>query len=318
MTESFFVNCHLCSAPFDAAKAPWCRCLTTEATLVCPHCLTCFCAASEEYRRKFWAGAPRGVWEARRSQLRGTPELLPNPTPAEARRPLVLFVDDDLALHPILARVAIACGCGIIRAEDGRAGLQLAHRYLPDLVLADALMPHMDGRDMCRAIKEGAQGWVVRTVILTGVYKAPQQADEAIRSCRLDDYRVKPMTFLELQALINQHLEHTRPPTDPRRHTRYAASIQVKLTRLESREGEPREEITVTADVGKGGARIRTSLPLAKDEVVMFEELTGAFRTRAAVGGISIGRDSLPHAHLWFLDEQLPDRLIPPTADPID
>ena len=49
--EIYLVHCSSCQAPFDAFDTPWCSCLVTERTLVCPSCLSCFCKAPASYIR---------------------------------------------------------------------------------------------------------------------------------------------------------------------------------------------------------------------------------------------------------------------------
>jgi CheY-like chemotaxis protein len=317
MSGTYLVECRLCQREFDAVKASWCRCLATEPTLVCPSCLTCFCDAPE-YRREFWAGAPQSVWDAKRSESREVLGLPPNLPPAEAKRPLVLFVDDHTASHAVVVRAAFNCGCGVVRAEDGRVGLQLAKRYRPDLVLSDALMPHLDGREMCKQIKRDPSCAKVKTVILTGVFTGDRHAAEARRAFLVDDYLRKPVSFRQLQTLIAKHLRDIRTPTDPRRFPRYAVAMPVRLRRLEPREGEARLETTFTQVLGRGGARVATSLPVQKDELVVVEHIDGGFRTRAAVQNVTLDSEGNPRAHLWFLDELLPEELIPSNAELLD
>ena len=48
---------------FDALDASWCSCLVTERTLVCPHCLQCFCKAPAAYKSRFWSNAPKALWD---------------------------------------------------------------------------------------------------------------------------------------------------------------------------------------------------------------------------------------------------------------
>lgn len=100
------------------------------------------------------------------------------------------------------------------------------------------------------------------------------------------------------------------PPKDRRQHRRFEIFLNFRLRRAAG--GEDRsEEQTVAENVGKGGARILTSLSLAKGEVVIVEELGGSFSTRAEIKNVYIGKDNIPRLNLHFLDTPMPDRLIP-------
>jgi len=60
--------------------------------------------------------------------------------------PLVLIVDDDPGVRSFLVQVLEDEGFGTITASDGESALKMAHRYRPDLITMDILMPRMDGK----------------------------------------------------------------------------------------------------------------------------------------------------------------------------
>lgn len=103
------------------------------------------------------------------------------------------------------------------------------------------------------------------------------------------------------------------PPPAPkeRRHRTRLENVFVnlKLQRI-GFSGGGSEERTVAENLGKGGARVMTSLPLAKGEIVLIEELGGTFRTRAEICNVYIGQDRIPRLNLHFLDAEAPDRLV--------
>jgi hypothetical protein len=100
-------------------------------------------------------------------------------------------------------------------------------------------------------------------------------------------------------------------PSDPqpawavdRAHPRYELTLTVRLRRLdESREG-PAEEVTITEDVSLGGARVRTTLPVGKGELVRVAEVDGPFQASAVVQNAATGADKVRRLHLQFMDEE--------------
>jgi len=70
------------------------------------------------------------------------------------------------------------------------------------------------------------------------------------------------------------------------------------------------EELTVAENLGKGGARVLTSLTLTKGEIIEVEELGGTFKTRAEIRNIYLGKDRVCRLNLRFLDREPPDRLV--------
>jgi CheY-like chemotaxis protein len=204
--KPFTINCFTCKKPFDMMAAPWCNCITNDPTLVCSHCSNCFCTAPKEYRDSFWSMAPQDLWD-QRLERSGGEDLPGNPEPENAQRPLVLVVDDDVEIQKIARRAVAGLGYGIIVARSGTEGLELTERYLPDLVLTDALMPGLDGREMCRLIKQNRKLAGVRVVIMTALYKQARHKYEAHRDFLADDFLNKPLKLAllrdKLQKLLN-------------------------------------------------------------------------------------------------------------------
>jgi hypothetical protein len=81
---------------------------------------------------------------------------------------------------------------------------------------------------------------------------------------------------------------------------------------LDARRGEA----TVAENMGPGGACVKTSLSLARGDVVWVAEAGGPFRTRAEVRNVTVGRDGVPRMNVAFLDAQAPERLLDGTLDP--
>jgi len=104
-----------------------------------------------------------------------------------------------------------------------------------------------------------------------------------------------------------------RLPTDPRepapavahgerrRHPRMQLFVNLRLRRTDPALGS-QEEQTVTENVGRGGARVPTSLPVAKGERLAVQDLGGSVTTEAEIRNVYIGTDGVPRLNLHFLD----------------
>lgn len=106
-----------------------------------------------------------------------------------ATEPHVLVVDDDEIARPVLASLLRAEGFTVSTASDGEAALAEVRRAVPDLVLTDLHMPHMDGVELCQRLHEIDDDLPV--IIMTA------QADmmaviESLRS-RAEDFLTKPL-----------------------------------------------------------------------------------------------------------------------------
>lgn len=98
-------------------------------------------------------------------------------------------------------------------------------------------------------------------------------------------------------------------PADRRAETRYSVFLNLRVERDAGSLGAL-EEQTVAENLSKRGARVPTTLPIGKGEVLLLAELGGDFRCRAEVRNVYIGKDGIPRLNLRFLDAEVPDRLI--------
>ena len=199
------VSCYTCKARFDALDSVWCNCLVGERSLVCPSCLNCFCKANTAYKERFWAFAPQELWDRKLDEHRRDFDK-PNPNPEKVTRPLVLVVDDEKEMQKVAIRDIEGLGYGCILAKNGEEGFEMAKKYKPDLVLSDALMPKMDGREMCRKIKSDPETSKIKVVIMTSLYTQSKFKTEAYREFRVDDYLTKPLDFNQLRTVLQKHL----------------------------------------------------------------------------------------------------------------
>jgi hypothetical protein len=95
-----------------------------------------------------------------------------------------------------------------------------------------------------------------------------------------------------------------------RQHSRLQIHVNIRLRRLEAPPGGREEEMTIAENISRGGARVLTSLPIAKGEVVQVDEMGGSFSTRAEVRNAYVGTDHIPRLNVRFLDRQAPDSLV--------
>ncbi len=68
--------------------------------------------------------------------------------------PLVLVVDDEPRMCDVIERILKQEGYKVITALDGMAALQLVKEKGPDVILLDLMMPGIDGREVCRRVRE--------------------------------------------------------------------------------------------------------------------------------------------------------------------
>ena len=103
----------------------------------------------------------------------------------------------------------------------------------------------------------------------------------------------------------------TPTPSDRRRVTRLDIFVNFIIRRVGTAGTVLQEERTIAENVGRGGARVMTSISsLAPGDIVHLEEVGGPFKTRAEVRGSYVGKDRIRRLNLRFLDSPAPDYLV--------
>jgi hypothetical protein len=103
----------------------------------------------------------------------------------------------------------------------------------------------------------------------------------------------------------------TAAATDRRKAPRIDVYVNLRIRRVaDDGSGGRREEQTIAENIGRNGARVLTSLNIAKGEIVEVQEVDGPFRARAEVRNAYVGDDRIPRLNLCFLDTEAPARLV--------
>ncbi|MBI3648991.1 MAG: response regulator [Actinobacteria bacterium] len=120
----------------------------------------------------------------------------------------MLVVDDDPFIARLLEIELKAAAYDVRVANDGETALNLAQERSPDLVLADVMMPNMDGFELTRRLRQDPRTAAVSIIMLTARgLSADKLEGFAIGA---DDYIVKPFDTPELLARIRGVLRRAR------------------------------------------------------------------------------------------------------------
>lgn len=194
---SYPFQCHNCGTVVDAMTSEFCRCISKKPSPVCRACGVCWCSAPLAVRGSLWREAP-AAYRTRLDEERTRRET--SRVDAIATVPTVLIVDDDEEIREIAAYAVEQLGYLVITVDDSATALDEVERHRPDVVITDALMPHLDGRDLCRLIKGAFIG--TKVVIMTSLYTAPHYKYEAFRKFKADEYLPKPIDFALLRDVL--------------------------------------------------------------------------------------------------------------------
>jgi len=185
--------CFRCKASVDFLEASFCDCVSRERTLLCPQCGACACEAPAAARNEFWVSGPKTLWERKRADQAAGGERLQSLDPDRVSRPLALIADDDPIVLSVAGRALRMMGFTTLMTSDSMEALALANQMLPDLLLTDALMPRMDGRQLALALKTNARTRKIKIIVMSALYRGTVQRNEAFRHFRVDEFLSKPV-----------------------------------------------------------------------------------------------------------------------------
>ena len=125
-------------------------------------------------------------------------------SPPPALQPRILVVEDDTASRTALAQCLREEQCTVYEAADGVAGLELAGREAPQLVILDLMLPKLDGIHVLEKLRQSS----AVPVIVVSARRGENDRVEAL-NLGADDYLTKPFTVRELLARIRAILRRS-------------------------------------------------------------------------------------------------------------
>jgi two-component system, chemotaxis family, chemotaxis protein CheY len=116
----------------------------------------------------------------------------------------ILLVEDDRSVRRYLEVTLQRSGYKVITASDGLEAMKVALSSRVDVVITDAIMPHMSGQELARFLRSNPKFSRVPIVLLTG--QANQEADIATEKL-VDDYLYKPVKADDLKNCLTLLLQ---------------------------------------------------------------------------------------------------------------
>ncbi len=128
----------------------------------------------------------------------------------------VLVVDDEESIRELLKYNLEKAGFKVKVARDGAQGVEIAQKFIPDLVLLDIMMPVMDGVEACRRLREMKELQKTYIVFLTA--RSEEYSEVAGFDVGADDYISKPIKpralISRINALFRRESKTTEKPDD--------------------------------------------------------------------------------------------------------
>jgi diguanylate cyclase len=125
----------------------------------------------------------------------------------------ILVIEDERTIRLNIIKILEFKGYQVLSAADGKAGVDLARQYLPDLVLCDIMMPELDGYGVLSAIRRDQEICNTPFIFLTA--KADIADLRQGMNLGADDYVPKPFTSAGLVEAIEVRLSKQDTLTAP-------------------------------------------------------------------------------------------------------
>jgi twitching motility two-component system response regulator PilH len=117
----------------------------------------------------------------------------------------ILVADDSQAVRDILQMSLETLGYSVVLAEDGERAMERIQSEHPDLIIADVMMPKVNGFQICRRVKSDPTMRSTPVILLTA--RSGQEDVFWGKDCGADEYITKPFRTQDLEQTIGRLLE---------------------------------------------------------------------------------------------------------------
>ncbi len=122
------------------------------------------------------------------------------------RQPCVLLVEDDRSVRRYLEVALQRSGYKVVTAVDGLEAMKLALSLMIDVVITDAIMPNLNGRELARFMRSNQKLAHLPIVLLTG----QENREAASQESMIDVFLYKPVKVEELVHCLTDLLRPGR------------------------------------------------------------------------------------------------------------
>jgi CheY-like chemotaxis protein len=124
----------------------------------------------------------------------------------------VLVVDDLETNRNLMCRRLEKFGYRVVAVDSGPSALMYLEKFVPDIVLLDYMMPHMNGLEVLDRLRANEVTRYIPVIMVTARAEAESVVEALDRG--VDDYVTKPIDFDVLRARMLTHIEKRREASD--------------------------------------------------------------------------------------------------------
>jgi two-component system alkaline phosphatase synthesis response regulator PhoP len=153
----------------------------------------------------------------------------------------ILVIEDEASIRTVVRAYLEQAGFRVLLADNGPAGVDMARREHPDLVILDLNLPGMDGMEVAARLRQESDVFII---MLT----ARSEESDRVAGLRIgaDDYVIKPFSPRELVARIEAILRRRRSASPVIDATLRFAHLRIDPERREVYVGDQAIDLTTT------------------------------------------------------------------------
>lgn len=180
----------------------------------------------------------------------------------------LLIVEDDPDILKLLDTTLTFSGYRVITAHNGNEGLEVIQKEPPAIVIADIMMPELDGFGLVHRMRLNPETRDIPVVFITATYVAPEDKDFAF-NVGATHFVQKPIDFEEflktIAELENQGAPVTLEPLNEFNfYEGYRIRLEAKLAQINKHI--TRDEFLLGTKSDEGDQAMQVSLHRAKNE----------------------------------------------------
>ena len=107
----------------------------------------------------------------------------------------ILIVDDDLDILEVVGLILESEGYEVQLMSNGQQIFENINKFNPDLIILDVMLGDMDGREICRNIKNTEETLHIPIIMISATHN---MAEFVKKSCKPDDFLEKPFDIVNL------------------------------------------------------------------------------------------------------------------------
>ncbi|MGY4386116.1 CRP-like cAMP-binding protein [Pedobacter sp. UYP24] len=121
------------------------------------------------------------------------------------KRTCILLIEDNDDIRESAAEILTLANYEVLEARNGKIGVELSAKHLPDLILCDIMMPELDGYGVLHLLGKNPETAVIPFIFITA--KTERQDMRKGMEMGADDYLTKPFDDVELFNAIESRLK---------------------------------------------------------------------------------------------------------------